>query len=258
MDERNSLEIMITYVHKVIRKGKHWAWQMMSGIYVMFLRIFRLEPLPQSDEVVSTGKVIYLTFDDGPERYTRRLLKTLGRYNVKAAFFVTGRGDSTIITDIANAGHAIGNHTFSHKYTSIYASEEAFFGELHRMEDIIKDKTGICTRLMRFPGGSSNTCSRFNPQIMTRLTAQVEQEGYQYFDWNVDSGDAGRATTPGKVYKNVIAGIKATNTAVVLQHDNRAHSIITVERILVWGLKNGYTFLKLDESAPTMHHQVNN
>lgn len=254
MVERNSFKIMRKYV----RKGCCWIWQITSSVYLAFLKFFRMEPLPQPDEVVSTGKDIYLTFDDGPGPYTKNLLKTLARYNVKATFFVTGKNDTAIITDIASAGHTIGNHTVSHQYSSIYASEEAFFDELHRMDAIIMEKIGISTRLMRFPGGSSNTCSRFNPKIMTRLTSLVEKEGYLYLDWNVDSGDAGNAKTPGEVYKNVISGIKDTNVAIVLQHDNRAHSVITVQRIIVWGLKHGYTFLPVNENAPSVHHHINN
>ena len=71
---------------------------------------------------------------------------------------------------------------------------EAFFNDLYGMQDIIRQKTGVTTTLMRFPGGSSNTVSSaYNRGIMTRLANSLLSKGYQYFDWNVDSNDAGGA-----------------------------------------------------------------
>ena len=93
---------------------------------------------------------------------------------------------------------------------------------------------------------------------MTRLTQAVQDQGFQYFDWNVSSGDAGGAKTADEVYNNVIKGIGSKKTAVVLQHDIQKFSVEAVERILVWGLNNGYTFQALTPNSPTCHHPVNN
>ena len=112
--------------------------------------------------------------------------------------------------------------------------------------------------LMRFPGGSSNTISSFNPGIMTRLTKAVEEKGFRYFDWNVDSNDAGGARTASKVYSNVVSGIGDKKAAVVLMHDIKSYTIDAIEKIIVWGLDNGYTFLPLTADSPTCHHGVNN
>ncbi|MBQ9108767.1 MAG: peptidoglycan-N-acetylglucosamine deacetylase, partial [Oscillospiraceae bacterium] len=117
---------------------------------------------------------------------------------------------------------------------------------------------GIKTTLLRFPGGSSNGVSRFNPGIMTRLTKLVEEKGFQYFDWHVDSQDAGGAKTADEVFQNVVNGVKNRKTSVVLQHDIRGYSVDAVERIIQWGLKNGYTFKALDENSPKAHHNVKN
>ena len=60
---------------------------------------------------------------------------------------------------------------------------------------------------MRFPGGSSNIVSKdYCPGIMTRLTKAVEDQGFHYFDWNVDSDDAGKAKTADEVFRNVTNG----------------------------------------------------
>ena len=207
---------------------------------------------------VPDHKVVYLTFDDGPGDYTQELLDILARHNVKATFFVTGNGDASLIAKEAQAGHSIGVHTYTHDYNTIYASEAAFFADYEKMQSVIEQQTGSRTTLMRFPGGSSNTVSDFNPGIMTRLTASVTAQGYQYFDWNVSSGDAGGTTDKDKVVENVIEGMKSHDVSVVLQHDIKDFSVEATEEIIVWGLENGYTFLPLSSSSPTAHHGVNN
>lgn len=216
------------------------------------------KPKPHQSEVVPSGKVIYLTFDDGPSQHTERLLEILKKYNVKATFFVMKTSYSNLIDDIVAQGHAIGAHTYTHTYENVYASEEAYFADLDRILNLIESKTGVSTKLIRFPGGSSNTVSRINPGIMSRLTYEVVNRGYRYFDWNVSSGDAGGAKTAEKVYENVISGIGSRKTAIVLQHDTKGYSVDAVEKIILWGLENGYTFLPLNQTSPTAAHSLNN
>lgn len=70
--------------------------------------------------------------------------------------------------------------------------------------------------------------------------------------------DADETTSTDQVYKNVISGVKDRSTSIVLQHDTKSYSIAAVEKIIQWGLDNGYTFLPLDMTSPTAHHRVNN
>jgi peptidoglycan/xylan/chitin deacetylase (PgdA/CDA1 family) len=127
------------------------------------------------------------------------------------------------------------------------------------MSDIITEQTGKRPKLLRFPGGSSNTISKkYCSRIMSVLTKAVSDQGYKYFDWNVSSGDAGGTTSTSEVYNNVISGIQSHDISVVLQHDIKLFSVNAVEDIIVWGLANGYTFLPLTESSPAIHHGVNN
>jgi hypothetical protein len=93
---------------------------------------------------------------------------------------------------------------------------------------------------------------------MTRLTQRLEADGYQYFDWNVSSEDAGGAKTAEEVFENVTKGITGKTNSVVLQHDTHEFSVDAVERIIAWGLCNGYTFKALDKDSPTCHHGVSN
>ncbi len=227
-----------------------------------------VKPIKQPNTVAPGGKVIYLTFDDGPGKHTQRLLDILEQYNAKATFFVvnTRYKMKDSLKAIVNAGHGIGMHSVTHEYSEIYASEEAFFNDLYAMQKIIKDATGVTTTMMRFPGGSSNTISTKYDQgqgIMTKLTKAVEDQGFQYYDWNVSSGDAGgvsgtKAEKTAQVVTNVIKGIEGKKSAVVLQHDIWDYSVDAVEQILIWGLENGYTFQALTPNSPICHHPVNN
>ena len=230
-----------------------------AGNVTILERTVYVEPVSnEGGTVTPNGKVIYLTFDDGPGYYTEKLLDILDKYNVKATFFVVNTSYIHLLDDIVDRGHAIAIHSATHTYKEIYASEEAYFADLTKMRDLIYDKTGVYTNLLRFPGGSSNTVSKFNPGIMTRLAKAVQDMGYHYFDWNVDSNDAGGATTADKVAQNVINGCKNRKVSIVLQHDIKGYSVNAVEQIIIWGLENGYTFLALDESSPTAHHGINN
>lgn len=210
------------------------------------------------ETVYPGGKVIYLTFDDGPGAYTDQLLDILAKYDVKATFFVIDTGNYSTMKRIVNEGHAIGIHSVTHDYRQIYASMDAYFNDLYTMQQIIFEQTGVRTTLMRFPGGSSNTVSHFNKGIMSRLTKAVEYAGFQYFDWNVDSDDAGSANTWKEVYGNVTEGVSNRRISIVLQHDIKPATIDAIERIIQWALKNGYTFLPLDPTSPAAHHGVNN
>lgn len=223
-------------------------------------RTVTVKAVSQPSVTPSGDKVIYLTFDDGPSKHTQTLLDVLAKYNVKATFFVvnTGYQMNKTLNAIVDAGHSIGMHSMTHDYDEIYASEDAFFQDLYGMQKIIKDATGVTTTLMRFPGGSSNAVSKFNPGIMTRLTQAVTDQGFQYFDWNVSSGDAGGTKDTAEIVQNVISGISGKKSAVVLQHDLYSYSVAAVEQIIQWGLANGYTFEGLTSTSPTCHHQVNN
>jgi peptidoglycan/xylan/chitin deacetylase (PgdA/CDA1 family) len=212
-----------------------------------------------SNTVLPANRTIYLTFDDGPGPYTAKLLDVLKKYNVKATFFVTDKGEYNIlIARMAAEGHAVGIHTASHNYKKIYASEEAFFADQQIVQDIIIAQTGKPTKLMRFPGGSSNTVSRFNPGIMSRLAAAVTEKGMRYFDWNADSNDAGGASTSSEVASNIKNGILSNRYANVLQHDIKGFSVNAVEEVIQWALNKGYSFAALDETSPTCHHGINN
>lgn len=226
-------------------------------------RQVHIDAAPQPEQITPGGKVIYLTFDDGPGPYTDKLLEILNQYGVKVTFFVTNQFPDyqDMIAKAASFGHSIAIHTYTHDFETVYASEDAYFEDLNQMQDIIVAQTGQETSLVRFPGGSSNAISaNYCEGIMTVLAADLEAMGYQYFDWNVSSGDAGQTTDTSTVVANVIRDVEANGDepSIVLQHDIWEYSVDAVEQIINWGLENGYTFMPLDSTSPAVHHPINN
>ncbi|MBQ3441512.1 polysaccharide deacetylase [Candidatus Saccharibacteria bacterium] len=214
----------------------------------------------EEEKIAKSVGIIYLTFDDGPGDYTATLLDTLKNKDVKATFFVTGHGSDEIIKREYDEGHTVGLHTWSHKYDQVYNSVGAYFDDLAKVSDRVKNITGAESKLIRFPGGSSNTVSTkydHGIRIMSILTTEVQNRGYQYFDWNVNSGDAGGLNTADAVYTNVVTHLKP-GPNVVLQHDIKNFSVEAVDRIIDYGLANNYVFLPLDLNSFTAHHGVNN
>ena len=209
-------------------------------------------------KVNGNGKFIYLTFDDGPGSYTPGLLDILKKYNVKASFFVVSSSKMEILKRMAAEGHTIGLHSNTHTYKEIYASEDAFFADLQAVSNKVYAQIGYYPTVMRFPGGSSNRVSKqYNLGIMTRLTKAVQEKGYRYFDWNVNSEDAEKAT-PERVLEATIEGVAKRSESMVLMHDIQKSSMQVIEEFIVWALDNGYTFLPITDNTPDFHHPIKN
>ncbi len=205
-------------------------------------------------------KTIYLTFDDGPGPYTAQLLDLLAAYDVKATFFVTCMYPEyeDLVGRAFREGHSIGVHTASHNYKKIYESEENFLDDFFSAQEMVKKQTGDYTRIFRFAGGSSNEASRFNPGIMSRLVVLMNDLGYQFYDWHVDSMDAGGTRSSEVVAANVISACSGRTATIVLQHDTKDYSVAAVEKIIQWGKEKGYTFKALELGAPTAHGRLAN
>ena len=227
---------------------------------VSVTRTVTVEPVEIPETVQPDEKTIYLTFDDGPGPYTEHLLDILAEYDVKATFFVTSLNPEyeDLVGRAFREGHSVGVHTASHDYGLIYRSEEDYMSDFYAAQEMIYRQTGEYTQIFRFPGGSSNTVSSFNPGIVTRLVELTHNLGYQYYDWNVDSDDAGNTRSSAGVVANVTSGCAEKYISVVLQHDVKDYSVKAVEQIIIWGLQNGYTFRPLTLGSPTSHHVIKN
>ena len=204
--------------------------------------------------------VVYLTFDDGPnEGTTDVILDILKEEGVEATFFVTSYGPDELIIREHNEGHTVALHTSSHDYSIVYASDDAFFADLQSVSDRVKNLIGIESKFIRFPGGSSNTISRrYSQGIMTRLTQEVQNRGYKYYDWNISSGDAGNTTDPNVVYSNVVDSLRKDRVNMVLMHDIKPYTRDALRRIIQYCKENGYQMRKITNCTEMVTQRVGN
>ena len=206
-----------------------------------------------------SGKVIYLTFDDGPGSYTERVLNTLSKYGVKATFFVTHQfsGYVNLIKKEYEQGHSVAVHSYTHNW-NIYKSVDAYVNDFNKMNADIEKYTGSKSKIFRFPGGSSNTVSKsYAKGVVKAIASRMTSEGYQYFDWDVDSGDAAGASR-SKIYSNVVNGVKNCSKCIVLMHDIKSNTVNELDNILKELTSKGYKFGTLNVNSPTVHHKIAN
>ena len=206
---------------------------------------------------------IYLTFDDGPQYgSTEKILNILREEGVKATFFVTSNGPDSLIKREYDEGHVVALHTASHNYAKIYSSVDNYFNDLYSIQNRVKQITGFESKIIRFPGGSSNTISRnYQRGIMTTLTGSVLEKGFRYHDWNVDSNDAGacaKTASSSCVYSYVVNGISKNRCNMVLMHDIKNYTANALQDIIHFAKNNGYTFEVITMDTPMVTQKVNN
>ncbi len=204
--------------------------------------------------------VVYLTFDDGPNSGTTNvILDILKEEGVKATFFVTNKGPDELIKREYDEGHTVALHTASHNYALIYASDAAYFKDLESVGARVKRITGYDSKIIRFPGGSSNTISRrYSNGIMSRITQEALNRGYRYYDWNISSGDAGNTTDPNQVYRNVVNGLRRDRANMVLMHDIKPYTRDALRNIIRYCKDNGYRIEKITYDTEMIRQRVNN
>lgn len=204
---------------------------------------------------------IYLTFDDGPQSGTTDvILDILKEEGVKATFFVTNKGPDALIKRMYDEGHTVALHTASHDYARVYASVDSYFSDLNTVNERVKRITGEYSYIIRFPGGSSNTVSRrYSVGIMSRLTGEVINRGYRYYDWNISSGDAtGGRPTPEMIKNNVVNSLRKDRINMVLMHDIKTYTRDALRDIIRYGKDNGYVFDKITMNTQMVKQRVNN
>ncbi|MDA3850649.1 MAG: polysaccharide deacetylase family protein [Spirochaetaceae bacterium] len=205
----------------------------------------------KQDLVIRAEKQVYLTFDDGPSVVTEDLLALLLELHIKATFFVVGANPSeykeSMMRRIVQEGHSLGNHSYSHRYSTIYSSKEAFWQDFMKMEDYLFEVTGIRPMLTRFPGGSRGSYSNRSMDVMEGLRGDMDRLGYIYVDWNVLGGDVS-SDDPDFFVSEVLRQVQGKTNATVLFHDTAANrEILQAIPLIVEELRaQGYHFAALD------------
>ncbi|MEO3870563.1 polysaccharide deacetylase family protein [Nonomuraea sp. B12E4] len=182
-------------------------------------------------------KCVALTFDDGPGRYTGKLLDLLRKRDVRATFFVVGqmvaedRG-GRITRRIAEEGHELGNHSWSHPSLPGLPQEQVR-RQLQRTQDIVQRLTGVRMRMMRPPYGATDD----------KVAAESRHAGLAQILWNVDTLD-----WLDRVASTVTKrAIKATPGSIILLHDIHGSTVDAVPETLDVLSKKGFTFVTVSE-----------
>lgn len=212
------------------------------------------QPLGAQERIENT---IYLTFDDGPSERTDEILKILEDKDVKATFFVIGQSDEADLQrmrDIVAAGHTIGMHSYTHNYTQIYSSVEAYLEDMYRIFVQIRETTGETPTVFRFPGGSINA---YNHAIYRELIAEMLRRGFVPCDWNLSGGDATGTPAPAsEIVRSVVGPAADVTRGFVLMHDAQVKKT-TVEALgtVIDQLREmGFTFEQLTpQTMPVLY-----
>ncbi len=165
-------------------------------------------------------KTMYLTFDDGPSKEnTEKVLDTLKAHNMQATFFLIGENVEKypeVARRIAAEGHTIGIHCNHHDYKEVYASVDAYLEDFSSAHAIIEEVTGVDARLFRFPGGSVN---QYNKAVRQKIAAELESQGYVYYDWNASFEDAVREPREADIIESAVSSTLGRKNVVMLGHD---------------------------------------
>ena len=201
----------------------------------------------EREYTVPDQPTVYLTFDDGPSKYTEQVLDILREEEIKATFFVVGQlvpDRKAVVSRIAREGHAIGNHTYNHVYSELYGSFKGFWSQTVKTDDVLEEVLGEKPFLLRAPGGTATNFDAF-------YFYYLEQAGYTVVDWNVDSRDAIRQGVPAE---EIIATVKKSplkHQLTVLMHDGAGHgeTVKALPEIIAYYKQQGYAFAALDRSV---------
>lgn len=191
------------------------------------------------DEAYFKGKkLICFTFDDGPSKYTTKLLDGLKKRNARATFFMVGnrvKSYKNTVLRMKNEGHSIGQHTYSHKNLKKLSKSNPVQAknEIYMANDAIRSIIGHNPTYIRPPYGA------YNSEVLTYADMV-------FINWSIDPLDW-KYKNANTVYKNIIS--KAYDGAIVLVHDLYETSVDGALNAMDYLMKNGYAIVSVDEMA---------
>lgn len=187
-------------------------------------------------DIQTTKKVLYLTFDDGPNpQQTPFVLQELKKHKAAATFFCIGK-NATLYPEIYNmiteAGHSVGNHTNNH-LDGWKTNSKRYFADIENASLIIK------SNLFRPPYG------HITPSQTQTLARKYRLKTIM---WSVLSGDFDHKTSPERCYSNVMSNIRPGRIIVFHDNDVAAHNLrLTLPKILENLSAQGYCFKRIEE-----------
>ena len=190
----------------------------------------------------TSEKVIYLTFDAGYENgATERILDTLQKHNVKAAFFLVGNyieKNADLVRRMVEEGHTVGNHTMHHPDMSGISDKQAFTRELQDLEALYREKTG--KSLPKYYRPPQGIYSEENLKMAKELGYRTVFWSLAYVDWKNDS-----QPTKEEAFAKLLPRIHPG--AVVLLHSTSETNAEILDELLTKWEEMGYRFGTLEE-----------
>lgn len=203
----------------------------------------------------SETKTVFLTFDDGPGKYTNEVLDILKEKEVPATFFLIGEKiEKTSASDAVwkryiEEGHGLALHSYSHDYGKLYSERTPIMSAVKEEWDeslaLLKERVGesFNTRVFRFPGGAMSW------RGIVEARAELKEAGIIDIDWNAMTGDSEAASKRPQNMDEVWARIQDDltrtahpETAVLLMHDVKEDTPKYLAEIIEKLKAEGYTF----------------
>ena len=189
----------------------------------------------------TSEKVLYLTFDAGYENgCTEKILDTLKKHNVKAAFFLVGNymeKNADLVRRMVAEGHIVGNHTMHHPDMSKISDLESFSKELSQLEQLFQETTG--KEMPKFYRPPQGTYSEENLKMAQQLGYKTVFWSLAYVDWNNDS-----QPTAQYAFSKLLP--RTHNGAVVLLHSTSKTNAEILDELLTKWESTGYRFDTID------------
>lgn len=181
---------------------------------------------------------IAISFDDGPANsYTAEILQVLKANNIPAVFFCIGKnipGNESLLKQINDEGHIIGNHSFSHHFWFDLFSTKKMMADVQMMNETAKKVIGKRPKLFRPPYGVTTP----------NMKAVMNQSGLTAIGWNIRSLDT-VIKDEDKLLQKLNDQIKPG--AVVLLHDTSKATLAVLPRFIEQAINKGYEFVRIDK-----------
>ena len=189
---------------------------------------------------VENEKIAYITFDDGPSKYTSKIIDILDKNNVKATFFMIN-SNMIVYKDVVRRmnieGHGTGFHSVTHDINKLYKSEDSAIEEFRTCNRTFYDITGQTSRLVRMPFGSK-------PYMLDNIYKKFIDEGFLVWDWTIDTEDW--KSSEDQIVSNILYYAREKEQIVILLHENQ-RTINCLDDMIAILKGRGYTIKSITE-----------
>ncbi|HIE1108378.1 TPA: polysaccharide deacetylase family protein [Clostridioides difficile] len=204
----------------------------------------------------SSGKIAYITIDDGPSKFTDQMIKTLNKYNVKATFFMIDGNMKEYpqqVKNIIKNGNTAGFHSVSHDIHKLYVTSTSAKEEFDTNDQTFYKITGKHSKVIRIPYGSKP----YTPQASYQALVDA---GYKIWDWDLDTEDW--RSNSSQIVQNVKNHIKNRkgedkDQLVVLMHEKK-QSAEALDSVLKFLSDEGYEFAPVDQNQIPKNYWLRN